>query len=72
MKIDEQEFRSFIADLNRYVDDSTQDLEYATMHYKDYSVLENKVINQLDKYIKMLETPKLSKWQQLKLDIHDK
>lgn len=62
MKIDEQEFRSFIANLDYVIGeaDSPPDVGY-------YQICMVRAQNQLIKYKKMLETPKLSKFKQLKI-----
>lgn len=62
MKIDEQEFRSFLADLVY--------LENEYNQWKDevkWEIVKMKVSNQINKYILALETPEPSKWKQLKL-----
>lgn len=66
MKIDEQEFRSFIANLGKYIGNSTY-LEDSKLIEEDYEILEITLRNQLRRYLTMLETPKPSKWKQLKL-----
>ena len=63
MKIDEQEFRSFIANLNLVLEPSLD------LSFEDFEIACIKAQNQIDKYKKMLETPKPSRWKQLKIDL---
>jgi len=68
MKIDEQEFRNFIANLNKYLNESDKHV-FSEIEQSDYEILENKIDNQIGKYLEMLETPKPSRWKQLKIDL---
>ena len=70
MVVDEQEFRSFIANL--IIVRSFGEQKDFLLSKGDYQIAEIRLDNQLDKYKQMLETPKPSKWKQLKLIEHDK
>ena len=69
MKIDEQEFRSFIANINIYLNNSTKDYLHSKQSVEEFSLIQNKIDNQIGKYLKMLETPKPNRWKQLKIDL---
>lgn len=64
MVVDEQGFRSFIANVDKYITSSQPKKLQDTEAYED---LEIRLKNKLFLYIQMLETPKPSKWKQLKL-----
>ncbi len=67
MVVDEQEFRRFIANLNKIMFISEN-----SMPTEEYEIARVKAKNSVIKYLKILETPKPSKWKQLKLIEHDK
>jgi len=69
MKIDEQEFRGFIANLGIYLINSEYISHGATIDQGTFYIVENKLIDQHNKYIEMLSTPKPSRWKQLKIDL---
>lgn len=69
MKIDDQEFRSFIANINIYLNNSTKNYIYSKQSVEEFSLIQNKIDNQIGKYLEMLEAPKPSKWKQLKIDL---
>lgn len=68
MVVDEQEFRTFIANIKHYVNCTSpkegQDEE-------EFLIVENKILNKVLEYIILLEKqPKDSKWKQLSLTIN--
>jgi len=68
MKIDEQEFRSFIANVKQYMGKSTYQEDLNDPQLQDWCRLEINIWNKLNFYQELLETPKLSKWKQLKIE----
>jgi hypothetical protein len=64
MVVDEQEFRKFIANIDKLLQSNYQNY-FNSPNLIEYA----QTIYDVEKYKKLLEGPKPSKWKQLKLEV---